>query len=73
MSEWLDIESAPKDGTVVRAGRLRPGSIFWPSWPIPARFIDGKWKMRVSGGWSSYDPQPNVWQPCEAITMNNKA
>lgn len=64
MSEWIDISEAPLDGTTVRAGRISAMSIGGqPLYPLPSRFLDGKWKCCVGDDrWAEYDPQPTVFQ-----------
>jgi len=65
MTDWQDIETAPRDGTVVRAGRISVMSVAGqPLYPLPSRFLDGKWKCCMGDDrWAEYDPQPTVWQP----------
>jgi hypothetical protein len=66
MSEWQPIETAPKDGTTVRAGAMsgaRPGLV---PYPLPYRFLDGRWTAVVGGEWRPIDPQPTHWMPLPA-------
>lgn len=62
---WENIESAPRDGSDVIAGK-RPWwdrETGWPIYPITSRFIDGKWQANLGDRWAPYDPQPDVWLP----------
>lgn len=59
---WVGIEGAPRDGSVVVVGSMRPHQAF-PMWPIEAKFINRKWHMRSNGRWVSFDPQPTHWNP----------
>lgn len=70
MSTWQTIESAPRDGSAVRAGRISVMSIAGePLYPLVSRFIDGKWQSVFGDNhWAPYDPQPTVWQPIRSDT-----
>lgn len=67
---WQLIETAPTDGTEVRA--FAHSGVF-PGWvsamhATRSRFIDGKWNgwFGDSQGWAPYAPQPTHWQPMPA-------
>lgn len=65
MTDWQDIESAPRDGSPVQVGKRKFFQL-WPFYPVYARFMDGRWKMDFGNGdWRSYDPQPNCWKPAK--------
>lgn len=66
MSEWLDIESAPKDGTFVRlrSEKYAPDALFW--WEKES----DRWETilfavarTVDGWWSEDVEQPTHWKP----------
>ena len=59
---WQPIESAPRDGTDVMAGR--PVAFGWTPHPLRSRYIDGRWRAQFGErDWRSYDPQPTHWMP----------
>jgi hypothetical protein len=63
MSEWQPIETAPTDGSTVRVGKRKFFQL-WPSFPLMARFVDGRWLTDYGNDtWRSFDPQPNCWKP----------
>jgi len=62
MSAWKEIESAPKDGsivTVVAAANYGSFTIF-PD-PVEAAFFEGKWRWKENGVFTSFEPQPTHW------------
>lgn len=68
MTKWQPIDSAPKDGTPVKAGRITALSIGGvPMYPLTSRFIDGDWHAdfgsKGQSRWARYDPQPTHWLP----------
>lgn len=59
---WKGIESAPRDGTDVMAGR--PVAFGWTPYPLRSRYIDGRWRAQFNErDWRAYDPQPTHWMP----------
>ncbi len=63
MSEWKDIASAPKDGTVILGI-----NDYWFSdgAPIKVRFVDGEWEavdIFYVLGRAHEVPDPTHWQP----------
>lgn len=72
MSEWQTIDSAPTDGTTVKAGKMSRmfGDIgVHVPYALASRFIDGRWTAEFSKGhWHPYDPQPTHWRPVEQTT-----
>jgi hypothetical protein len=60
LSGWLPIESAPKDGTIIRAGVMGNYGV---NYPLGFRWQDGRWcAMFGEGVWRSVDPQPTHWK-----------
>lgn len=56
---WQPIESAPRDGTIIRTGIMHKwGAILYPS---EERFVGGQFVSAHDG--RRYDPQPTHWQP----------
>lgn len=72
MSEWQPIETAPKDGHPVRAGKMTERLGGWVPYPLTSRFLDGRWAAEFDGKWHSYDPQPTHWMPQQSA-LNEKA
>lgn len=68
-SRWVDISTAPKDGSPVTTGKRSMWAALGhePRYPITSRFIDGLWKAnfgtKKAERWVEYDPQPDVWLP----------
>lgn len=71
--DWQDIETAPKDGSIVTTAKQ---SNTYPAfkfmrfpYPLKTKFEAGRWKMHMGKGeWHSYEPQPTHWLPEPAVT-----
>jgi len=64
---WLEINTAPRDGTVVRVkSAISIGSDLWS---FRAKWLDGKWcadfGTSATEDWKPFDPQPLVWRHSE--------
>ena len=60
---YKPIESAPRDGTPVRAicGKNQIGAMMYE---FSARFIDGRWCARFDRDeWKPISPAPSFWRP----------
>jgi ribosomal protein S1 len=68
MSEWQSIDTAPKDGTVVKVVSATKRGIFtYYPYPITSAFHNGKWCWKLDKeDWTSFDPQPTHWMPLPA-------
>lgn len=69
MTDWQTIDSAPTDGSPVKAGKMsRRFSDIGVHVPyaLTSRFIDGQWTAEFSKDkWYPYEPQPTHWAPLE--------
>lgn len=66
MADWHSIDTAPRDGTVIRAAKEAKGALRFP-YPLDYRFEDGCWKAKFDKGWSRVDPQPTHWKAAERL------
>lgn len=70
MTDWKTMDSAPTDGTRVKAGKMSSmfsdiGGVYVP-YALTSRFIDGMWTAEFSKDkWHPYEPQPTHWAPLE--------
>lgn len=65
MDDWQPIDTAPKDGTPVFAGKVARRGVI--SFPLKQRFVDGRWCAEFGpDDWRSIDPQPSHWTPISA-------
>lgn len=67
---YQPIETAPKDGTIVR---VKTASYIGSDlWSFRAKWIDGKWHADFGSGgvenWQTFDPQPLFWRPMRSNT-----
>lgn len=62
IAEWHPIESAPRDGTIVRVGKRPQQAWRAPPYPIRAKWDGQQWVAQFSGTWAPFEPQPDVWQ-----------
>ena len=51
MTEWQDISTAPKDGTLMQCWVECPEKYQFGWWEPKCRFIDGQWQSKHSHGW----------------------
>ncbi len=63
--EGQSIDTAPKDGTVIRVKiSLGVGSDMWS---FRSKWLDGKWCANFGSDehdvWQSFEPQPRFWRP----------
>jgi hypothetical protein len=70
MSEWLDIKTAPKDGTAVDLwdGYGRETNVFWDGehWTKRLRFVPDRNRpagSRLTGVWRVKHVNPSHWMP----------
>lgn len=62
---WLSIETAPKDGKVIRAGKMSHLlSVPYMPYPVLTRFDGREWVADFGRAvWTRYEPQPTHWKP----------
>ena len=67
MSEWLDIETAPKDGSPIMAFVPANNEVRGLSGVVHAYYSEGEW--RVANDWHGYYSgiKPTCWQLAPAL------
>lgn len=64
---WQPIETAPKDGTKVKAGISSSKHFTLVLYPLTSVWIEGKWCANFgdkhNDRFEPYEPQPTHWMP----------